>query len=143
MTLPFPAIDAIFNRPRDVVAVLFLTEDSGYVFSLWQRLRELYLPLPLNAIKSANLSTSVLPLLPVVVLQAEMLWMPHRSAPRLSPHLTPPPTEPRAGTTSLPLTSVPTVETPFPPANVTRAVEAPKVRFCRTPDLALGIIGSL
>lgn len=81
MTSPLAAIDAIFNRPRDAAAILFLIEDSNYMDSLWQRLRDSYLPSLLAAIEGANPAASVspfapaLPRLPIVILQAEALWM--------------------------------------------------------------------
>jgi hypothetical protein len=81
MAPPFAAIDAIFARPRDATAILFLIEDSGYMVPLWQYLRDTYLPSILAAIKGANPSASVgpfspaLPLLPTITPQAEALWM--------------------------------------------------------------------
>lgn len=64
MTSPFAAIDATFNRPRDAAAILFLIEDSSYMASLWQRLKDAYIPPLLNAITLANPSAA-----------AEALWM--------------------------------------------------------------------
>ena len=64
MTPPSAAIDAIFNRPRDAAAILFLIEDSSYMTPLWQRLRDSYLPSLLAAIESANPSASVSPSTP-------------------------------------------------------------------------------
>jgi hypothetical protein len=81
MTSPFAAIDAIFNRPRDAAAVLFLIEDSTYMASLWSHLRASYLPPLLSAIKASNLSVAVslsapvLPFSPIATLQAKALWM--------------------------------------------------------------------
>ena len=81
MTSPFAAIDAIFGRPRDAAAILFLIEDSSYMVPLWQRLRDSYIPPFLTAIKGANPSASVspfapaLPHLPTATPQAEALWM--------------------------------------------------------------------
>ena len=66
MTSPFVAIDAIFNRPRDAAAVLFLIEDSSYMSSLWSHLRRSYLPSLLDAIKAANLSAAVSQSAPVL-----------------------------------------------------------------------------
>lgn len=66
MTSPFAAIDAIFNRPRDAAAILFLIEDTGYMAPLWQRLRDSYLPSFLTAIKGGNPSASVSPSAPAL-----------------------------------------------------------------------------
>ena len=72
MTPPFAAIDAIFNRPRDAAAILFLVEDSSHMVPLWQRLGDSYIPSILTAIKGANPSapvspsTPALPLLPIL-----------------------------------------------------------------------------
>ena len=66
MNSPLTAIDAIFNRPRDAAAVLFLIEDSSYMVPLWQHLRDSYLPSFLTAIKNANPSAPVSPFSPVL-----------------------------------------------------------------------------
>ena len=81
VTSPSAAIGAIFSRPRDAAAILFLIEDSSYMVPLWQRLRDSYLPAFLTAIKNANPLvpvgpfTSALPRLPIIAFQAEALWM--------------------------------------------------------------------
>jgi len=81
MTSPFAAIDAIFGRPRDAAAILFLIEDSSYMVPLWQRLRDSYISPFLTAIKGANPSASVSPFapallhLPIATPQVEALWM--------------------------------------------------------------------
>ena len=59
MALPSAAIDAIFNRPRDNAAILFLIEDSRYMSPLWQYVREAYLPSLLDAIQEANPAAAV------------------------------------------------------------------------------------
>jgi hypothetical protein len=138
MTSPSAAIDAIFNRPRDAAAILFLIEDSGYMIPLWQRLRDSYLPSLLNAIKSANPSAAVSPfapappLLPIVTLQAEALWMPASERAPFKP-----PFDPSARRTPR-WDEIPAINfsphggNTISPANVTRAVEARKARFCRS-----------
>lgn len=137
MTSPLTAIDAIFSRPREAAAILFLIESSCYVAPLWQRLRESYIPSFFNAIKGANPSAvvspfaPVLPLLPIFTLQVEALWMPatERAPFKLTFDPSTPQTPrwddipainfgPRAGNT-------------ISPANVSRAVEVCQARFCR------------
>lgn len=137
MTSPFAAIDAIFDRPRDAAAILFLVEDSSHMSPLWQRLRDTYLPSLLTAIKDANPSASVspfvpvLPLLLIVTIQAEALWMsaserapfkpPFDTSTRRTPRWDDIPAmnfSPRGGNT-------------ISPANVTRAIEVRQARFHR------------
>lgn len=136
MTPPFAAIDAIFNRPRDAAAILFLVEDSTHMVPLWQRLRDNYLPPLLTAIKSANPSASVsplipgLPLPPTVTFQAEALWM---SASERAPF------KPPFGSTrriprwdDIPAISfTPHGENAISPADVTRAIEVRQACFHR------------
>jgi len=137
MTPPSAAIDAIFNRPRDAAAILFLIEDSSYMAPLWQRLRDSYIPSLLTAIESANPSASVSPFPPAiplpltVTLQAEALWM---SASEPAPFR--PPFEPRPRRTprwdDIPAIDFsPHAENPISPASVTRAIEVRQVRFHR------------
>jgi len=137
MTSPFAAIDAIFNRPSDAAAILFLIEDSSYTIPLWQRLRDSYLPSFLAAIKGANPSASVsplapaLPLSPTVTPQAEALWM-------TSSEQTPfkPPFDP--STRRAPRwDDIPAIRfnphggNTISPASVTRAIEVRQARFHR------------
>ena len=138
MTPPSAAIDAIFNRPRDATAILFLIEDSSYMAPLWQRLRDSYLPPLLAAIEGANPSASVspsapaLPLQLIVPLQAEALWM---SASEHAP-FTPPFDSPSRRTPRW--DDIPAINfsphgggSTISPASVTRAIEVRQVRFHR------------
>ena len=137
MTSPFAAIDAIFNRPRDAAAILFLIEDSGYVVPLWQRLRDSYLPSFLAAIKNANPSVPVSPFAPplshppIVTRQAEALWM---SASELFPFK--PPFDPSSRRTPR-WDDIPAINfsalggNTISPVNVTRAIEVCQLRFRR------------
>ena len=137
MTPPSAAIDAIFNRPRDAAAILFLIEDSSYMPPLWQRLRDSYLPSLLAAIEGANPSASVSPLTPALPLlltpipQAEALWM---SASEPAPFR--PPFDPRPHRAPR-WDDIPAINfsphggSPISPASVIRAIEVRQVRFHR------------
>jgi hypothetical protein len=129
MTLPFTAINAIFARPRDATAILFLIEDSGCMFPLWQYLRDNHLSSILAAIKGANPSASVGPFTPalpllLITLQAEALWMTtSQPAPFKFPvdfwdDIPAIDFSPRGGNT-------------ISPVNVTRAIEVRQARFLR------------
>ena len=135
MTSPFAAIDAIFNRPRDAAAVLFLIEDSTYMISLWPHLRDNYLPTLLNVIKVANLSAAVsrsAPLLPLLLsLQAEALWM---TASEHAPfkHQFDPSARRMPSWDNIPALKFSSHGgNTISPANVTRAIEVSQARFCR------------
>jgi len=137
MTSPFAAIDAIFNRPRDAAAVLFLIEDSTYMDPLWQRLRDSYLPSLLAAVKGGNPSASVSPLTPTlshpptVTLQVEALWM---IASEYAPYK--PPFDPSAHRTPR-WDDIPAIQfgahggNTISPVNVARAIEVRQARFHR------------
>ena len=137
MTSPLAAIDAIFNRPRDAAAVLFLIEDSNYMNSLWQGLRDSYLPSLLAAIESANPAASVspftpaLPHPPITILQAEALWM---IASEFAPFK--PPFNPSTRRTprwdDIPVINFSTHGgSTISPANLTHATEVRQTRFNR------------
>jgi len=137
MTPPSAAIDAIFNRPRDTVAILFLIEDSSYMVPLWQRLRDSYFPPLLAAIEGANPSASVCPFAPAlplpltITVQAEALWM---SASEHTPFR--PPFDPRPRRTprwdDIPaINFTPHGGTPISPTSVSNAIEVRQVRFRR------------
>jgi len=137
MTPPSAAIDAIFNRPRDAAAILFLIEDSSYMVPLWQRLRDSYLPSLLAAIEGANPSASVSPFAPAlhllltVALQAEALWM---SASEHAPFRPPfdPPSRRTPRWDDIPAINFsPHGGSAISPTNVTRAIEVRQVRFHR------------
>ena len=137
MTLSSAAIDAIFNRPRQAAAVLFLIEDSSYMIPLWPHLKDSYLPYLLNAIKAANVTaavsrpTSALPLsYRSPPLQAEALWM---TASEHAPFKHPfSPTTHRTPRWD----DVPTIKfsseggNTISPASVARAIEVRQARFC-------------
>ncbi|KAF9653585.1 hypothetical protein BDM02DRAFT_1589828 [Thelephora ganbajun] len=139
MASPFAAIDAIFDRPRDAAAILFLIEDSTYMAPLWQRLRNSYLPSLLNTIKGANSSAAVspftpaLPLLLIITLQTETLWMTTSGPTPFKP-----PFDPSTG--RIPSwDDIPAINfSPhgvniISPASVTRAIEALSATFGRGP----------
>ena len=129
MALPSAAIDAIFNRPRDAAAILFLIEDSRYMSPLWQHVREAYLPSLLNAIQVANPTAAVSQSAPalshqlIVTLQTEALWM------TTSQHVPPnpsfdPSTRRAPRWNDIPFVSfTPHGETTISPINVTSAIE--------------------
>lgn len=139
MTPPSAAIDAIFNRPRDAAAILFLIEDSGYMVPLWQGLRNSYLPSLLTALKGANPSAPVSPftpalallLVPTVILQVEALWMTASEHTQFKPLF-----DPSARRTPR-WDDIPAINfsshsgTTISPASVTRAIEVRQVRFHR------------
>lgn len=138
MTSPFAAIDAIFSRPTDAAAILFLIEDSSHMAPLWQRLRDSYLPSFLAAIKNANPSapvspfTSALARLPIIALQTEAFWM---TASEQVPFK--PPFDPSARRSPC-WNDIPAINFAAPggntvsPASVTRAIEVRRVRFARS-----------
>jgi hypothetical protein len=138
MASPLAAIDAIFSRPRDAAAILFLIEDSGYMVSLWQHLRDSYIPPFLTAIKGANPSASVspstpaLPHIPTATLQAEALWM---TASENAPFK--PPFDPSTRRTPR-WDDIPAINfnthggSTISPANVGRAIEVRQARFRRS-----------
>lgn len=137
MTSPFAAIDAIFNRPRDAAAVLFLIEDSSYMVPLWSHLRGSYLPSLLNAIKVANISAAVsqsvpvLPLLLILTLQVEALWMTASEDVPFKPNF-----DPSARRTPR-WDDIPAIKfsshggNTISPVNVTRAIEVHQAYSCR------------
>ena len=137
MTSPFAAIDAIFSRPRDAAAILFLIEDSGYMVPFWQRLRDSYVPSFLTAIKGANPSASVSPLTPALphlstlTLQAEALWMTaSENAPFKPPFDSSTRRTPRWD--DIPAINFSTHGgSTISPVNVSRAIEVRRVRFRR------------
>ena len=151
MTPPSAAIDAIFSRPRDAAAILFLVEDSTQMVPLWQRLREAYLPSLLAAVKTANPSVpvspcaSVPPLLLIAALQAETLWMSASERAPFQPFDLSTRRTPRWDEIP-PINFSPHGGNTISPANVTRAVE---VRQCRpivydlTPCFSLGVVSDL
>ncbi|KAF9788021.1 hypothetical protein BJ322DRAFT_1018687 [Thelephora terrestris] len=122
MTSPSAAIDAIFNRPRDAAALLFLIEDSKPLASLWQHVRDAYLPTLLNAIQAANPTAA-----------AETLWM---TTSQLAPFN---PSSNRSGRrpphwNDIPFVSFsPHAETTISPINVTSAIEELSATFGRGP----------
>jgi len=135
MTPPSAAIDAIFSRPRDAAAILFLIEDSGCMIPLWQRLRDSYLPSLLAAIEGANPPAPVRPFAPalspllIITVQAEALWMPtSERAPFRPPLDLPPHRTPRWD-------DIPNIdfslqnERPISPTSVTHAIEVHQVHF--------------
>ena len=151
MTSPFAAIDAIFNRPRDAAAILFLIEDSGYMVPLWQHLRDSYLPSILAATSGANPSAPVSPLtppplspLPIISFQTEALWMIASGHSPFEPQF-----DPSARRTPR-WDDVPAINfntrsgSTISPVNVTRAIEVRRARFHRlhalTRDLPLGVV---
>ncbi|KAF9787393.1 hypothetical protein BJ322DRAFT_1187493 [Thelephora terrestris] len=120
MTSPSAAIDAIFNRPRDAAAILFLIEDSSSLASLWQHVRDAYLPSLLNAVQAANPTFA-----------AETLWM------ITSQHAPFNPSSDNSG--RRPPNDIPHIsfsphgETTISPMNVTSAIEALSATFGRGP----------
>ena len=129
MSSPSAAIDAIFSRPGNATAILFLIEDSCYMAPRWQRLRESYLPSLLDAIKGANPFAAVSPFAPalppllIAILQVEALWM---SSSEHAPFK--PPSDPTTRQHP-PWGDIPEVNfsprsgNTISPANVTRAIE--------------------
>ncbi|KAF9786626.1 hypothetical protein BJ322DRAFT_1184338 [Thelephora terrestris] len=120
MSSPSAAIDAIFNRPRDAAAILFLIEDSSSLASLWQHVTDAYLPSLLNAIQAAN------PTVPV-----ETLWMTTSQKAPFNPssdnaYCRPPNDIPH-------VVFSPHSETTISPVNVASAIEALSATFGRGP----------
>jgi hypothetical protein len=137
MTSPFAIIDTVFNRPRDSAAILFLIEDSCYMAPLWQRLRDSYIPSFLNAIKGANPSAAVssfapvLPLLPIITLQVEALWMPATERVPFKPSFDPSTLKTPCWDDIPAINFSPRGGNTISPVNVSRAVEVRQARFCR------------
>lgn len=149
---PIDAIDATFNRSSGTTSILFLIEDSSYMVPLWQRLARSYIPRFLTAIKDANPHASVspptpfLPLLPIMILQMEALWMITSQETPFKPPFDPPTCQtPRCD--NIPLINFSAHgENPVSPTNVTYAIEVHKLhfnRFCSDMILSLGVVGDL
>ena len=152
MAPPSAVIDAIFSRPRDAAAILFLVEDSTQMVPLWQHLREAYLPSLLAAVGTANPSvpmspwTSAPPLLLITAPQAETLCMSASEQAPLQPLFDPSTRRTPRWDEIPPINFSPHGGNTISPANVTRAIEVCQGRpvvYDLTLGFSLGVVGDL